>query len=226
MRQTEEVEGWVWCDKHQEVHGDTLNPRGYIEDGNQDYCLPHHHHGLFTITDYPSDVYLCNCLCHFPDGWRWKEGDPRPTNMKPCEECREVLHMSPKGEYSGVEAEQFLEQHAKPEPVRHSPVPMTVRRHTEESRAIWRQNLIDALPIDMLVEDRYKIADQLLEVTIEQGNLLRRKRLIDKLLVAAEAMEDAAEHAGAKRLAQIPTEGLREWGDLLADAAEEIRSVL
>jgi len=100
------------------------------------------------------------------------------------------LISSPKGEYSGVEAEQFLEQHARPEPVRHSPVPMTVRRHTKESREIWRRNLIDALPIDMPVEDRYAIADQLLEVTIDQGNKMRRSRLINKLLLAAEDMEN------------------------------------
>jgi hypothetical protein len=43
-----EVEGWVWCDKYESVHADTLNPEGYIEDGKQDYCQPIHHRALYV----------------------------------------------------------------------------------------------------------------------------------------------------------------------------------
>ena len=44
---TELVEGYVWCDKEGDVHSDTLNPHGYIEDGQQDYCEPQHHRKLW-----------------------------------------------------------------------------------------------------------------------------------------------------------------------------------
>jgi hypothetical protein len=52
-----EVEGYVWCTKYHEVHSDTLNPEGYIEDGRQDYCLPEQHHRLYrTNPDLPVAV--------------------------------------------------------------------------------------------------------------------------------------------------------------------------
>jgi len=112
----------------------------------------------------------------------------------------------------------------EPKPVRSTPVPLTVRRHTEESRAIFRQNLVNALPVDMLTEDRFKIADVLLATTIAMGDELRRKRIIDKLMVAAEVLEDKAE--ANRKQCHIDSELAREWSDLMADAAEEIRSVL
>ncbi len=208
-----EVDGWVWCDKHQECHSDTLNPNGYVENRpGVDYCLPHQHHKLFYSNPALNDVVV-----------------PTPT---PGSVLREDVPMSsPKGEYSGVEAEQYLDEvvrtrssKVKPEPVRSNPTPLTVRRHTEESRAIWKANLLDALPQDMLVEDRSKIADALLETTIKLGNELRRKRLIDKLLNAAEELEDKAD--STMRIKEFRSEQLREWSDLLMDAAEEIRSVL
>jgi hypothetical protein len=182
-----EVPGYVWCSKHEEIHGDTLNPRSYIEDGKQDYCVPEDHDALFRDAG------------------------------------RHVPRREPKGEYSGVEAEQVLDRHRSkvtPEPVRSNPTPMTVRRHTEESREIWKANLLAALPVDMLVEDRSKIADALLETTIKLGNEMRRKRLIDKLLHAAEQMEDWSGHK------TVPVPQMVEWADILMDAAEEIRSVL
>lgn len=192
------VEGYLWCDKHGEVHSDSLNPYGYVNDGKQDYCMPEDHQALFMDSDH---------------------------------------NVSPKGEYSGFEAEQFLDANpvpsgltpggscrVQPHAVRSVPVPLTVRRHTDESRAIWRQNLINALPQDMLVEDRFKIADSLLEVTINMGNELRRKRIIDKLMTAAEKLEDLAERNGRNTL--TPVELLREWSDLMMDAADEIRSVM
>jgi hypothetical protein len=147
----------------------------------------------------PED-YRCDCDCHSPMGWRWKEGDPRP-NLKPCAKCAEVLHMS---------AEE-------PHPVRSTPVPLTVRRHTQQSRDIFWQNLYEALPADMLKEDREKLTDELLGMAIEHGNALRRRRLIDKLMHAAE------EAASWDPSLNAP---YSDWSDIMADAAEEIRSLL
>ena len=44
------IEGYVWCDKYEEVHSDSLNPNGYVEDGRQDYCLPEQHHTIYRET--------------------------------------------------------------------------------------------------------------------------------------------------------------------------------
>ena len=101
-----------------------------------------------------------------------------------------------------------------PEPVRSIPVPLTVRRHTEQSRAILLGNLMAALPVDMLEEDRERIATVLLDTTIAHGDELRRKRLVDKLMVAVDEL--SATHIS----------GTTEWADLMRDAAEEIRSVM
>jgi hypothetical protein len=159
-----DVEGYVWCSKHGEVHSDTLNPHGYIEDGNQDYCVPEDHQALYR---------------------------------------------------SNPELEKIMA-----EPVRSNPVPLTVRRHTEESRKIWFDNLYDALPNDLLPADKERITEALLDVTITMGNELRRKRLIDKLMHAAEQMEDWSGHK------TVPVPQMTAWSDLLADAAEEIRSFM
>lgn len=45
------VEGYVWCDKLGEVHNDTLNPYGYVKDGNQDYCTDDEHRALYMEAD-------------------------------------------------------------------------------------------------------------------------------------------------------------------------------
>ncbi len=45
------VEGYVWCDKEGSIHSDTLNPNGYVEDGEQDYCLPINHRPVFMDND-------------------------------------------------------------------------------------------------------------------------------------------------------------------------------
>jgi hypothetical protein len=111
---------------------------------------------------------------------------------------------------------------SEPEPVRSNPVPLTVRRHTEESMSIWRANLLDALPVDLPAEDAQRIADQLLEVAISESTTLRRKRLIDKLMDAAEEAEDI----GGKRFPGADSERADRWSSLMLDAAEEIRSVL
>lgn len=112
----------------------------------------------------------------------------------------------------------------EPMPVRSNPVPLTVRRHTPQSRAIWRAELLDAMPLDMLQEDRERIADDLIDRAIAMGDELRRKRLVDKLMNAAETTEDLADRNTITKL--LPDESLREWSDLMADAAEEIRSML
>jgi hypothetical protein len=108
-----------------------------------------------------------------------------------------------------------------PEPVRQVPVPLSVRRHTPESRDIFWKNLFNALPVDMDEEMRSKITDELIEMAISQGNLLRRKRIIDKLMVAAEEMEDL-DQAHRKPW----SERLERWGAIMEDAAEEIRSIM
>lgn len=51
-----EVGGYVWCGKHGEVHSDTLNPFGYVEDGKQDYCRPENHSKLYIVGPSASDV--------------------------------------------------------------------------------------------------------------------------------------------------------------------------
>ena len=43
----EEVEGYVWCDKEGEIHDDTLNPYGYINSPESDWCKPEHHRKLY-----------------------------------------------------------------------------------------------------------------------------------------------------------------------------------
>ena len=46
------VEGWVWCRRNGGlVHSDALNPWGYIEDGEQDYCTPEDHRAMFMDSD-------------------------------------------------------------------------------------------------------------------------------------------------------------------------------
>jgi hypothetical protein len=111
----------------------------------------------------------------------------------------------------------------EPEPVRDNPVPLTVRRHTEQSMSIWRANLLNALPADLPDEDRERIVDALLNTTITMSTELRRKRLIDRLMEAAEALEDL----GARPLAQLDGSApdYQEWSALMLDAAEEIRSI-
>ena len=100
------------------------------------------------------------------------------------------------------------------QPVRSIPVPLTVRRHTSESRAILLGNLMAALPTDMLEEDRERIASVLLDVTIAHGDELRRKRLVDKLMHAVD------------ELSNVHISGTSEWAALMLDAAEEIRSIM
>lgn len=105
----------------------------------------------------------------------------------------------------------------EPEPVRTNLVPLTVRRHTPESRAIWRANLLNALPVDMPDEDAQHIADEMLEVAITQGNALRRKRLIDRLVAASEEMAAYDGHTNPP---------VTDWSDLMDDVAEELRNLL
>lgn len=114
---------------------------------------------------------------------------------------------------------------AAPAPVRATPVPLTVRRHTEQSKQIWFDNLYAALPADMLPEDKERITDALLEVAITHGDTLRRKRIVDKLMNAAEQMDDRGAFFTPTNL-DAWRERLREWSELLMDAAEEIRSVM
>jgi hypothetical protein len=110
----------------------------------------------------------------------------------------------------------------EPEPVRDNPVPLTVRRHTEQSMSIWRANLLNALPADLPDEDRERIVDALLNTTITMSTELRRKRLIDRLMEAAERTEDLGERPVPKL---VPAASFREWSALMLDAAEEIRSI-
>jgi hypothetical protein len=187
-----EVEGWVWCDKHQAVHEETYHPRHFSVGGD---CLPHHHHVM----------YISN-----PAVFQEPEVVPTPT---PGSVQREDVPVgSPKGEYSGVEAEQVLDGH-----VRSKVTPMKVRRHTEESRKIWFDNLYEALPNDLLPADKERITEALLETTITMGNEMRRKRLIDKLRAASDEMETWDPQMNPP---------MADWGDLMDDAAEEIESML
>jgi hypothetical protein len=112
-----------------------------------------------------------------------------------------------------------------PEPVRSIPVPLTVRRHTSESRAIFLGNLRAALPVDMLDEDKERIATILLDTAIAHGNELRRKRLISALMTAAEELEERSQRPGKEEV-KVGPGVLAEWSDLMADAAEEIQSIL
>lgn len=106
----------------------------------------------------------------------------------------------------------------EPMPVRSAPVPLTVRRHTPESKNIWWQNLYNALPADLMDEDREKITTALLEVAISHGDELRRKRLVDKLMAEADHAERYSEGPGPDTYSV--------WADVMRDAAEEIRSLL
>jgi hypothetical protein len=90
--------------------------------------------------------------------------------------------------------------------------------------AIYRANLLDAMPVDMPQEDREYIADELLKVSIEHGNKLRRKRLIDALMAVSDEMEQW--DGRDKRSAPAAVARFGEWSALLSDAAMEIRSVL
>jgi hypothetical protein len=119
--------------------------------------------------------------------------------------------------------DDLREQIEEAAPVRSNPVPLNVRRHTAESRQIWFDNLRAALPADLLDEDKDRITNALLETTIQMGNELRRKRLIDKLMQTAEEMEEMSPSAMARRATRA---NLMLWSELLADAAEEIRSIL
>jgi hypothetical protein len=167
------VDGYVWCSKHGEVHSDTLNPRGYTNRPDNDFCKPSDHEALFMDSEH-----------HVP--------------------------YVPSGTVD-------------PEPVRSIPVPLTVRRHTEQSRAIFLGNLMAALPVDMLDEDKERIATILLDTAIAHGDEIRRKRIIDKLMEAAEYLEDRATLPNKKNW---PEGKFQEWSDLMADAAEEIRSFM
>ncbi len=48
---------YVWCDKIGEIHGNTLNPYGYIDDGRQDYCKPDEHRAVFVQSDDPNEEF-------------------------------------------------------------------------------------------------------------------------------------------------------------------------
>jgi hypothetical protein len=47
----QEVEGYVWCDKEGEVHSDTLNPQGYVDEPGMDFCKPENHRKLYMEPD-------------------------------------------------------------------------------------------------------------------------------------------------------------------------------
>lgn len=74
---TELVEGYVWCDKTGSVHSDTLNPYGYVEDGNQDYCVPGDHRWLYmeALAPMKKPLYLSPSF------------DPERT-QRVCSHCR------------------------------------------------------------------------------------------------------------------------------------------
>lgn len=242
------VEGYVWCSKHGEVHGDTLNPYGYVEVPGMDFCKPGDHRAMFMDSDdnvQPVGEYsglaaekflrdtapfICHCQCHQPMGFKLVHGQAPPPGMRPCDECKEAHmgHPTSDEDPSSFVPESGLTPGGScrtvPSPVRSNPVPLTVRRHTAQSRAIWRTELLNALPVDMLQEDRERIADDLIDRAIALGDELRRKRLIDKLMDAAETTEDMANRNTLTKL--LPAEVFREWSDLMADAAEEIRSVM
>lgn len=48
---------YVWCDKIGEIHDDTLNPYGYIDDGRQDYCTPDQHRAVYVQSDDPNEEF-------------------------------------------------------------------------------------------------------------------------------------------------------------------------
>ncbi len=110
----------------------------------------------------------------------------------------------------------------EPMPVRSNPVPLTVRRHTAQSRDIFWHNLYNALPADMSDEDRSKITDELMGVAITHGNKLRRARITTKLREAAEEMEGRSQYPGKE--SRVGRAVLASWGNLMMDAALEIES--
>lgn len=87
------VEGYVWCDKHNCVHSDTLNPEGYVEDGQQDYCRVGDHREMY-MEDVPAYAmgkpFVCYCPCHGPSGFSLMPGKLAPPNMLPCVRCVRV----------------------------------------------------------------------------------------------------------------------------------------
>lgn len=87
------VEGYVWCDKWNEVHSDTLNPRGYVDDGHQDYCTVGDHREMYMEPEpayAPGMPFVCYCSCHSPLGFRLMPGKLAPPNMRPCIRCVRV----------------------------------------------------------------------------------------------------------------------------------------
>jgi hypothetical protein len=86
------VEGYVWCDKDGSVHSDTLNPYGYVEDGEQDYGQPEDHRPMFmeelTILVERGTPFVCHCRCHLPLGFRLMPGKAAPPSLQPCDKCK------------------------------------------------------------------------------------------------------------------------------------------
>lgn len=54
-RKLSRLEGWVWCDRHGEVHEDTLDPYDYgapVEDDEEDMrCRPSEHVAVYARLD-------------------------------------------------------------------------------------------------------------------------------------------------------------------------------
>lgn len=85
------VEGFVWCDKWNEVHSDTLNPQGYVLDGKQDYCKDEDHRPIFMEPYRPrierGTPFICYCRCHGPAGFKLLPGQEAAPGMRPCAYC-------------------------------------------------------------------------------------------------------------------------------------------
>ena len=122
------VEGYVWCYKHGDVHGDTLNPYGYIEDGKQDYCTHEEHDAIFMDSDRNVTV-------------------PKEAHM----------------EYSGIEAEAGADATGGSCRVSRAGSSNPVRDGASTHAGVAANHLVaeplDALPEDMIDEDRERIAD-------------------------------------------------------------------
>lgn len=168
--------------------------------------------GGYVWCDKNLEVHHRHAPCHRPeDHHRLYYSNPETEEIMKCGLCESGMHC------------EVHDGPIEPEPVRSNPVPLIVRRHTEESMAIWRANLLNALPADLPDEDAQRIADELLEVAISESTTLRRRRLVGRLMDEAETLEDLGQRPVPK---PVRGELFALWSNLMMDAAEEIRSVL